>query len=143
MLVFSEESSCVDIYFSLLIELSDTSELAYMTRVTEKCDVYSFGVVVLELFMGSHPGDFLSTLLCTTKKRASLKDLLDTRLPLPEGEVAREIFVLFKVALQCLDPKPGTRPTMLSAIQKLSAGPTGGDFDCLHTDIMDTGTHVH
>ncbi|XP_037419450.1 MDIS1-interacting receptor like kinase 2-like [Triticum dicoccoides] len=30
-------------------------ELAYTTRVTEKCDVYSFGVLVLELFMGHHP----------------------------------------------------------------------------------------
>ncbi|CAL4957026.1 unnamed protein product [Urochloa decumbens] len=118
-------------------------ELAYMVRVTEKCDVYSFGVVILELFMGSHPGDFLSALLSTTKKNTSLKDLLDTRLPLPQGEGAREIFVLFMVALQCLDPNPGTRPTMLSASQKLSAGPTTGDFDYLHTDIMDTGTFVH
>ncbi|CAL4964010.1 unnamed protein product [Urochloa decumbens] len=118
-------------------------ELAYMTRVTEKCDVYSFSVVILELFMGSYPSDFLSALLSTTKKSASLKDLLDTRLPLPEGEVAREIFVLFMVALQCLDPNPGTRLTMLSASQKLSAGPTTGDFDYLHTDIMDTGTYVH
>ncbi|CAO2192827.1 unnamed protein product [Urochloa humidicola] len=118
-------------------------ELAYMTRVTEKCDVYSFGVVILELFMGSHPGDFLSTLLSTTKKSVSLKDLLDTRLPLPEGEVAREIFVLFMVALQCLDPNPGTRPTMLSAIQMLSTVPTTEDFDYLHIDIMDTGTYVH
>ncbi|CAL4950287.1 unnamed protein product [Urochloa decumbens] len=118
-------------------------ELAYMVRVTEKCDVYSFGVVILELFMGSHPGDFLSALLSTTKKSTSLKDLLDTRLPLPQGEVAREIFVLFMVALQCLDPNPGTRPTMLSASQKLSAGPTTVDFDYLHTDIMDTGTFVH
>ncbi|RLN24038.1 hypothetical protein C2845_PM07G07550 [Panicum miliaceum] len=119
-------------------------ELAYMTRVTKKCDVYSFGVVVLELFMGSHPGDFLSALLCAAKKHALLKDLLDNWLPLPEGEVAREIFVLFTVALQWLDPNPATWPTMQSAMQKLSAAPAAvGDFDYLHTDIMDTGTHVH
>jgi hypothetical protein len=125
---------------SALIELFDITELAYMTRVTDKCDVCSFGVVVLELFMGSHPGDFLSALLCATKKHALLKDLLNNRLPLPEGEVAREIFVLFTVALQCLDPNPATRPTM----QKLSAAPAAvGVFDYLHTDIMDTGTHVH
>ncbi|XBI05809.1 hypothetical protein VPH35_133922 [Triticum aestivum] len=30
-------------------------ELAYTTRVTEKCDVYSLGVLVQELFMGHHP----------------------------------------------------------------------------------------
>ncbi|RLM92488.1 hypothetical protein C2845_PM08G10930 [Panicum miliaceum] len=63
---------------------------------------------------------------------------------LAPGEVAREIFVLFTVALQCLDPNPATRPTMQSAMQKLSAAPAAvGDFDYLHTDIMDTGTHVH
>jgi len=71
-----------------LTELFDTTELAFVTRVTEKCDVYSFAVVVLELFMGSHPGDLLSALLRTDKKSTSLEDLLDTRLPLPEAEAA-------------------------------------------------------
>ncbi|KAJ1283456.1 hypothetical protein BS78_03G129600 [Paspalum vaginatum] len=119
-------------------------ELAYMTRVTEKCDVYSFGVVVFELFMGSHPGDLLSAPFCTANKRASLADLLDARLPLPEGEAAKDIFVLLTVALQCLDPDPANRPTMQSAIKKLSAVPTStADFDYLHTDIMDAGAHVH
>ncbi|KAK1381336.1 Protein kinase domain-containing protein [Heracleum sosnowskyi] len=36
-------------------------ELAYTMVVTEKCDVYSFGVVALEIMMGSHPGDLLSS----------------------------------------------------------------------------------
>jgi serine/threonine protein kinase len=126
-----------------LTELFDTTELAYMTRVTEKCDVYSFGVVVLELFMGSHPGDLLFALFCTDKKSTSLEDLLDTRLPLPEAEAAREIFVLLKVALQCLDPNPANRPTMQSAIKKLSAAPITDDVDYLRADLMDTRTHVH
>ncbi|XP_021313599.1 brassinosteroid LRR receptor kinase BRI1 [Sorghum bicolor] len=120
-------------------------ELAYMTRVTEKCDVYSFGVVVLELFMGSHPSDLLSDLICTDKKSTSLEDLLDTRLPLPEPEAAREIFVFLTLALQCLDPNPANRPTMRSAIKKLSAEPITDDVDYLRADLMgmDTPTHVH
>ncbi|KAK1381303.1 Protein kinase domain-containing protein [Heracleum sosnowskyi] len=36
-------------------------ELAYTMVVTEKCDVYSFGVVALEIMMGSHPADLLSS----------------------------------------------------------------------------------
>ncbi|KAK1381337.1 hypothetical protein POM88_028081 [Heracleum sosnowskyi] len=36
-------------------------ELAYTMVVTEKCDVYSFGVMALEIMMGSHPGDLLSS----------------------------------------------------------------------------------
>ncbi|KAK9047438.1 hypothetical protein V6N11_053282 [Hibiscus sabdariffa] len=37
-------------------------ELAYTMKVTEKCDVYSFGVFIMEVIMGSHPGDLISTL---------------------------------------------------------------------------------
>jgi len=132
----------MDVYY-ILTEFFDSAELAYMTRVTTKFDVYSFAVVVLELFMGSHPGDILSDLFCTDKKNTSLEDLLDTRLPLPEAEAASEIFVLLKVALQCLDPNPANRPTMQSAIKKLSAAPITDDVDYLRADLMDTRTHLH
>ncbi|KAF3455688.1 hypothetical protein FNV43_RR00330 [Rhamnella rubrinervis] len=37
-------------------------ELAFTMEVNEKCDVYSFGVVTLEVIMGSHPGDLISSL---------------------------------------------------------------------------------
>ncbi|XP_042941175.1 MDIS1-interacting receptor like kinase 2-like isoform X1 [Carya illinoinensis] len=37
-------------------------EFAYTMTVTEKCDVYSFGVVALEVLMGRHPGELLSSL---------------------------------------------------------------------------------
>ncbi|KAK8298252.1 hypothetical protein V6Z11_D05G241900 [Gossypium hirsutum] len=36
-------------------------ELAYTMKVTEKCDVYSFGVLIMEIIMGAHPGDLIST----------------------------------------------------------------------------------
>lgn len=36
-------------------------ELAYTMKVNEKCDVYSFGMLTLELIMGSHPGDLISS----------------------------------------------------------------------------------
>ncbi|KAF6141749.1 hypothetical protein GIB67_027927 [Kingdonia uniflora] len=37
-------------------------ELAYTMRVTEKCDVYSFGVLALEVLMGKHHAEFISSL---------------------------------------------------------------------------------
>uniref|UniRef100_A0A453A6K4 non-specific serine/threonine protein kinase n=1 Tax=Aegilops tauschii subsp. strangulata TaxID=200361 RepID=A0A453A6K4_AEGTS len=88
------------------------SELAYTENVTEKCDVYSFGVLVLELFMGSHPGDLLSSLsLATTNNELCLQDLLDSRLMLPDAETARDIYRVLTVAARCLEPSPSRRLT--------------------------------
>jgi serine/threonine protein kinase len=75
------------------------SELAYTTRVTEKCDIYSFGILALELFMGHHPGDFISSM---AKKSTQLEDFLDIRLSLPEAEIVNEIFKVIVVAVRCI-----------------------------------------
>jgi serine/threonine protein kinase len=99
------------------------AELAYTENVTEKCDVYSFGVLVLELFMGSHPGNLLSSIYLTTNKNdVCLKDLLDSRLELEDTETAREIYIVLSVAVQCLEPNPSRRPTARRASDELSAG---------------------
>ncbi|KAG5560019.1 hypothetical protein RHGRI_003336 [Rhododendron griersonianum] len=41
-------------------------ELAYTMEVNEKLDVYSFGVLTLEVVMGRHPGDIISSLSSST-----------------------------------------------------------------------------
>jgi serine/threonine protein kinase len=106
------------------------SELAYTTRVTEKCDVYSFGVLALELIMGHHPGDFLSSM---ANKSTQLEDLLDIRLPLPETEIASEIFKVVVVAVRCIEPDPSHRPTMQDVIKVFSTSEGADDY--LHIDI--------
>ncbi|KAM0895201.1 hypothetical protein ACQ4PT_023974 [Festuca glaucescens] len=108
-------------------------ELAYTTRVTEKCDVYSFGVLAIELFMGHHPGDFLSSL---ANKSTQLEDFLDIRLTLPEADIASEIFRVVAVAVRCIEPDPSHRPTMQEVIKVFSTS-EGPDvyLDYLHTDI--------
>ncbi|VAH99920.1 unnamed protein product [Triticum turgidum subsp. durum] len=93
-------------------------ELAYTTRVTEKCDVYSFGVLVLELFMGHHPGDLLSSM--DNNQSTPLVKFLDTRLPLPEAKIASEIFKVIAVAVRCIEPDPAHRPTMKQVIKAFS-----------------------
>jgi serine/threonine protein kinase len=99
------------------------AELAYTENVTEMCDVYSFGVLVLELFMGLYPGDLLSSIyLMTNKNGVCLKDLLDSRLMLPDAETAREMHGVLSVAFQCLEPNPLRRPTARRASDQLSAG---------------------
>ncbi|KAL6179882.1 hypothetical protein ACLB2K_046553 [Fragaria x ananassa] len=69
-------------------------ELAYTVVVNEKCDVYSFGVVTLEIIMGKHPGDLLSSLSSApTALPASemlVVDVLDRRISPPTHQVTGE-----------------------------------------------------
>jgi len=123
----------LNIYGQNLTRLAGTkgylsSELAYTENVTEKCDVYSFGVLVLELFMGCHPGDLLSSLSLATKNNVvCLQDLLDPRLVIPDAETAREIYRMLSVAVQCLEPSPLCRPTARRANDELSTIKAGED----------------
>ncbi|CAM8974613.1 unnamed protein product [Rhodiola kirilowii] len=56
-------------------------ELAYTMKATTKCDVYSFGVLTLELIMGKHPGDLLSSLsTLTLLPDVVLSEILDRAL---------------------------------------------------------------
>jgi len=75
-------------------------------KVDEKCDVYSFGVLTLEVMMGKHPGDFISSLMLSASTSSSspighntvLKDVLDQRLPPPENELADGMAHVAKLA---------------------------------------------
>jgi serine/threonine protein kinase len=110
------------------------AELAYSSRVTEKCDVYSFGVLVLELFMGHHPGGFVSSM---ANKSTPFEDLLDIRLPLPEAEIASKILEVITVAIRCIEPDPSHRPTMQQAIKVFSTTERPDDhLDYLQTDVV-------
>lgn len=91
---------------------------------------------MLELFLGHHPGDFLLSLSSMGKKSTSMKDLLDTRLPLPEAGTASGIFKVIMVAVQCLEPNPSRRPTMQHVIHLFSKAEGLGNLDYLHTDIV-------
>ncbi|XP_027337411.1 MDIS1-interacting receptor like kinase 2-like [Abrus precatorius] len=96
-------------------------ELAYTLKVTEKCDVYSFGVVALETLMGRHPRELLSSLSNPSNQNFLLKDLLDSRLPLPSSQKdAQDIVLVGTIALACLCSKPKFRPSMQQVARKLS-----------------------
>ncbi|KAH9704124.1 protein kinase domain-containing protein [Citrus sinensis] len=88
-------------------------ELAYTMIVTEKSDVYSFGVVVLEVLMGKHPGELLSSLSSSLNKNIKLIDLLDPRLSPPvDQKIRQDIILVSTVAFSCLRSQPKSRPTM-------------------------------
>nr|CAD1844191.1 unnamed protein product [Ananas comosus var. bracteatus] len=99
-------------------------ELAYTMKVTEKCDVYSFGVVALEVMMGKHPGELISSLPSISSSEGSdllLKDVLDQRLLPPTGQLAQEVVFIVKIALACTRTAPDSRPSMRSVAQEISA----------------------
>ncbi|XP_058068249.1 probable leucine-rich repeat receptor-like protein kinase At1g35710 [Magnolia sinica] len=97
-------------------------ELAYTMRVTEKCDVYSFGVVALEVMMGRHPGELISSLTSPNRQDKLLKDTLDQRLLDPMVEVEQEVAFTVSMALACIRSNPDSRPTMHHVAQELSVG---------------------
>ncbi|CDP10361.1 unnamed protein product [Coffea canephora] len=100
-------------------------ELAYTVEVTEKCDVYSFGVVALEVMMGKHPGDLISSLEISSSSSASnnmmLQDVLDPRLPLPVQQELGQVVLVAKLALSCINSNPKLRLSMQEVITQLSA----------------------
>ncbi|RWR96563.1 putative leucine-rich repeat receptor-like protein kinase [Cinnamomum micranthum f. kanehirae] len=98
-----------------------SSEFAYTMKVTEKCDVYSFGVVSLEVIMGKHPRELISSLSTSMAKDILLKDILDQRLPPLTDQELKEVTSTVMLALACLRSDPQTRPTMYHVSQELSA----------------------
>lgn len=102
-------------------------ELAFSMRVTEKCDVYSFGVVALELMLGRHPGELLTSLssapptALASPETTLLKHVLDQRILPPSGELAEKVVFVVTLALACTHSSPDSRPTMRSVAQELSA----------------------
>ncbi|XP_030455086.2 MDIS1-interacting receptor like kinase 2-like [Syzygium oleosum] len=103
-------------------------ELAYTMEVKEKCDVYSFGVVTLEVIIGSHPGDLISSLVSSSSSSSSistalhwpLEQVLDQRIPYPEGDVLGQVAFIVKMAFSCLSAKPEHRPSMQQVSQEIS-----------------------
>ncbi|KAM7461194.1 hypothetical protein LguiA_029315 [Lonicera macranthoides] len=94
-------------------------ELAYTMVVTEKCDVYSFGVVAVEIIMGRHPGDLLSTLTSPSTENPTVNDVLDPRLSRPMDRLVEwDIVMVMSLAFSCLSSNPKSRPSMQSASQE-------------------------
>ncbi|KAK7276519.1 hypothetical protein RIF29_17659 [Crotalaria pallida] len=92
-------------------------ELAYTMEVNEKCDVFSFGVLCLEIIMGKHPGDLISSLFSSSSATSEasnllLKDVLDQRIPHPVMPIVKEVILVAKIAFGCLSQGPLSRPTM-------------------------------
>ncbi|KAL7610106.1 hypothetical protein Lser_V15G12138 [Lactuca serriola] len=87
-------------------------ELAYTMVATEKCDVYSFGVVALEVVMGKHPGDLITSLPTLSVDYLVPKNVGDSRIPPPSSQVEKQLELVLSLSRACLSSNPHERPTM-------------------------------
>ncbi|XP_028077174.1 probable leucine-rich repeat receptor-like protein kinase At1g35710 [Camellia sinensis] len=92
-------------------------ELAFTMEVNEKCDVSSFRVLALEVIMGKHPCNLISSLPSSSLSESNiqgmfLKDILDQSLPTSTNQVAHRVVLIAKLAFACLCARPQSRPTM-------------------------------
>ncbi|KAF8116755.1 hypothetical protein N665_0014s0019 [Sinapis alba] len=97
--------------------------------VSEKCDVYSYGVLLLVLVSGRRPLDVTgpaseiiqrANLMSWARKlarRGRLGDLVDEKLQFLDQEQA---VLCIKVALQCLQRSPVSRPSMKDVLGMLT-----------------------
>jgi len=97
-------------------------------EVNDKLDVYSFGVLTLEVLMGKHPSEFISSHYFASSSSSSpvivddilLKDILDNRIPPPENPVIEEVVSIARLAFACLNTNPQCRPSMQQVTSELS-----------------------
>ncbi|CAI9279359.1 unnamed protein product [Lactuca saligna] len=87
-------------------------ELAYTMVATEKCDVYSFGVVALEVMIGKHPGELITSLRTLAIDYLLLANVGDRRIPPPSSEVEKQVKLVLSLSRACLNSNPHARPTM-------------------------------
>ncbi|RVW13651.1 MDIS1-interacting receptor like kinase 2 [Vitis vinifera] len=98
-------------------------------RWNNKTDVYSYGVVALEVIMGKHPGDLISSLSSASSSSSVtavadsllLKDAIDQRLSPPIHQISEEVAFAVKLAFACQHVNPHCRPTMRQVSQALSS----------------------
>jgi len=118
-------STNFQLFFFTILQLAHYDlvnvELAYTMVVSEKCDVYSFGVVALEILLGRHPEEILSSLQLTSTQDIKLLEVLDRRLQRPNNEmVSLDIIRVAVIAFACLNLNPSSRPTMKCVSQSFS-----------------------
>ena len=97
--------------------------------INEKCDVFflAFGVLMVEIIMGKHPEDLVSSLTSPTYTMCDLllKDVLNQQLSPPTNQAAREVLSIAKIAFACLHTISQSRPNNAKVSQEQKAEPTG------------------
>ncbi|GLJ04687.1 hypothetical protein SUGI_0001300 [Cryptomeria japonica] len=98
--------------------------------ITAKADVYSFGILLLELVSGQEatkfnvPGsgiNFVQWAVENVNKGGKwMETLVDSKLGVPSGDEKREIEIVLKTALCCVEQNMGSRPSMSEVVQMLT-----------------------
>ncbi|XP_028791015.1 MDIS1-interacting receptor like kinase 2-like [Neltuma alba] len=109
-------------------------EIAFIMQANEKCDVYSFGVLTLEIIMGTHPAELISSLAeNSTNNDLLLSDVLDPRLSPLTKPIQDDVILVAKIAFSCLKETPNSRPTMEQVSRELARTLKSYSEDQFHT----------
>lgn len=114
-------------------------------EANEKNDIYSFGVLSVEVVVGRHPGNLMSSISSLLWSSSSstlsnirdlqLKGILDQRLPCPTDQVAEEVVQVIKVAISCIHPNPKCRPSMKEVVKFHQRKQEEPQEDCLNITL--------
>ncbi|KAI9070706.1 hypothetical protein K1719_047328 [Acacia pycnantha] len=108
-------------------------EIAFIMKANEKCDVYSFGVLTLEIIMGKHPAELISSVAEKSNMNdLLLKDVLDPRLSPLTKPILDDVILVVKIAFSCLNETPQFRPTMEQVSTEFAKIPKSYSEDQFH-----------
>ncbi|XP_058092462.1 uncharacterized protein LOC131238890 [Magnolia sinica] len=107
-------------------------DMRTMLKFLEAVYILVFSIVALEVMMGRHPGELISSLSSPNREDILLKDMLDKHHSNPMAEVAREVVFAVSMALACIWPYPNSWPTMHHVAQELSVGRPSCSLESFH-----------